>query len=554
VSDSERIDLALIAVPESGTPRMGGYVRPGAPPYAGVRRLRPVLLLALSVLLVAAALGANGVSDGGVLHRAVSDGSSSVSEGSTTPDSTNSSSVVGVVATATTGFLPTSLAYDSANGWVYSADQGSDELTVINGTAVTANVPAGTGCSGVAYDASTESVYATNLAADSVSVINGTTLVTTIPVGSAPVSPVYDPSDGLVYVLDSASNSVSILNATSVVANVSVGQGPINAAYDPANGYVYVTSQESGFETVFSGKAVVATIYLGLTLAFDTVYDPYNGFVYVINSTEEGGRFGGGVGTAYADVIHGLTFVSSIEIGGGPQFGAVAAVDIADGWLYIPNAATDQVTIVSGSTVIDSPLIGGLPTDALFDPANGLIYVTDQGSYAVSVLNGSTLIAEPGVGIYPESMVANPVDGRVYVANFGESTISVLGMVRGWPVQFEETGLAAGTGWTVTCEGVTHSASSPSIFFSEPNGSSVYSVSPVAGYVLNTSATGIALVTEAGTTVPVVFVAITPPPPPPAPFPVVPVAAGLVVAVVAGVVVWAALAFRRGRKGRIDSL
>jgi YVTN family beta-propeller protein len=466
----------------------------------------------------------------------------------------NSTTVVGVVATTTTGYLPTALAVDSANGWVYVADQESGELSVLNGTNVIATVQTGPGCTGVVYDSETEDVYATNLFGDSVTVVHGTSVVTTIPVGSFPLAPVYDAADGYVYVLDSTSNSVSILNSTAVVANISVGQDPINAVYDPANGYVYVTSAESLVETVFSGTSVAASIYLGLTGAFDTVYDAFNGLIYVINSTNEGGRFGGGVGTAFACIISGLTFLRSLEVGGGPEYGAVAAVDTADGWLYVPDAATDQVTIINGSTEVAAPLIGGLPTDALYNPADGQIYISDQGSYSVSVLNGTILTAQPGVGIYPEAMVADNANGDVYVANLGSSTISILGKVQGWAVEFVETGLATGTGWSVTVQGLTHQSTGSTILFYEPTGAYAYSVGQVTGYLLDTSATGITAVTSAGATINVVYSVTGPPPPSPKPFPVVPVAGGLIAAALVGLVAWAVLSLRRTRRGRIDRL
>jgi hypothetical protein len=115
----------------------------------------------------------------------------------------------------------------------------------------------------------------------------------------------------------------------------------------------------------------------------------------------------------------------------------------------------------------------------------------------------------------------------MYIANVGSSSVSILGAVAGYPVRFEETGLAPETSWSVTGQGVTRSSTSSTVTFYEPNGSYVYTLDSVTGYTLETNATGISDVTEAGGVVPVDYLARQPPPPPPAPFPWTPVLLGL---------------------------
>jgi hypothetical protein len=86
----------------------------------------------------------------------------------------------------------------------------------------------------------------------------------------------------------------------------------------------------------------------------------------------------------------------------------------------------------------------------------------------------------------------------MYIANLGSSSLSILDAVAGYPVRFEETGLAPGTSWSVTSQGVTRSSTSSTVTFYQPNGSDVYTLYPVTGYTLETNATGISDVTEAG--------------------------------------------------------
>src|SRR2546427_1093821 len=71
--------------------------------------------------------------------------------------------------------MPVGLAYDSGNGYVYVANAGSDNVSVISGTTVVATVPVGDDPIGVAYDSGNGYVYVTNDNSNNVSVISTTT-------------------------------------------------------------------------------------------------------------------------------------------------------------------------------------------------------------------------------------------------------------------------------------------------------------------------------------------------------------------------------------------
>jgi len=431
------------------------------------------------------------------------------------PGEENSTPVIGVVATTPVGDLPTAIASDPQNGWVYVVNQGASDVTILSGSSVIGSVDVGQGCLGIVYDSGTGDLYVSNFRTNNVSVIQGMNRIALVPVGTEPLTAVYDPANGLVYVIDSGSNSVTILNGTTVVANDSVGAGPTSGAYDPSDGFVYVTSRYTNLEAVFSGTTVIDEISTGLVLAFDTLYDPVNGYLYVLNATEQGGRYGAHIPGALGVAIVGTRLAFSFSIGTGPQFGAVAAIDPQTGWLYIPDAGTSSVIIVNGTEVIASVDIGALPTVALYDPADSMVYISDEQGYAVTVLNLTAIVAQPTVGIYPQAMAYDPLDEHVYVANLGESTVTILGLVQGWRVQFVESGLAPGTTWNVTFESVARSSNSSTIVFFAPNGTYTYSVSPVTGYLLNNSSrAGVSTVTEPGVTIEVLFTPIVGAPPP----------------------------------------
>ncbi len=517
-------------------------------PYAGGVVLATVLLVVLGTGLSAISIPPAGVRAAGSDANPTLLASSEV-----LPSGYNSSPVVGVLATTDVGFAPTYLSEDSANGWVYSSNQAANTVSVLDGSALLGSVPVGQDPRGMAFATASGTVFVANEQSDSVTVINGTDAIADISVGAAPVSPVYDASDGYVYVLNSQSQSVSILNDTSVVATLGVGEVPVSAVYDPVNGYVYVTCQASIFVSVLSGTTVVGAVDVDLTLPFDTLYDAENGLVYVLNQTVQAPKVCGPasctwtLGQARASVISGMTVIDSLQIGGGPGY---ATIDAANGWLYVPDGGTNQVTVVNGTTLVGEVPVGALPEDSEYDPGNGFVYVPDELSDQVSVIDGTTLIEDLTVGTYPSASIFDGTNGQVYVANLGASTVSVLGTVVGWAVRFTETGLAPGTPWSVTAEGVTRGSTTSTILFYEPNGTYWYTVGPVPGYNTTSAGLGQGVETGGGTQIPVAFEA-TNPPSPAAPFPAVAVASGIIGVVAVALIAWAVIAVWRRRRDRV---
>ncbi|MGI0071970.1 MAG: YncE family protein [Thermoplasmata archaeon] len=464
------------------------------------------IISSVSLLLLGSAF-AVGVLPAGGSTPGVASGASAP-ELTVPPNPPSTTPVVGVIATTPVGDLPTFLVQDTASGLIYVTDQGADNVTVLRGTSPIATVPVGTGDEGIAFSSSNGTIYVANYGSESVTIINGTTVERTLPVGSDPISPVYDPTDGLVYVPDFGSSSVDILNGTAVLANVTIGEGPVNAIYDPALGDVVITSEYSESESVLSGTTVVESIDTGLVLPDQAVYDATNGLLYVMNQTIQpshgfcppncGIHYGSGI----AVVIRNSSVVTTVGVGGGPGY---ATVDTENGWLYVPDGQTDSVTVLNGTTLVGTVGVGGLPEASQYDPADGLVYVVDQLTGAVSVINGTTLIAQPSIGIYPEVTIYDPSNRQVYVADQGSSQVSVLGTVTGYSVQFEETGLPAGTDWSVTYQGVTRGAATPSILFYEPNGTFSYFVNPPTGYVPLTNATGETEISASAQVVHIVF-------------------------------------------------
>src|SRR5437867_70244 len=127
-----------------------------------------------------------------------------------TPDSGGGIVVVAVPV----GSGPYGVGYNSRNGYVYVANEGSTTVTVVNGTTVVATIPVGTNPWDVAYHSGNGYVYVANAGSNNVSVIDGTAVVATVPVESSPISVGYNSGNGYIYVANQGSNNVSVIDGT----------------------------------------------------------------------------------------------------------------------------------------------------------------------------------------------------------------------------------------------------------------------------------------------------------------------------------------------------
>ena len=186
--------------------------------------------------------------------------------------------------------------YDSADGYLYVANAGSGNVTVIHGAAAIASIAVGPSPSSEEYDPASDFLYVSNT--NTVSVIRGTAVVATLYVGAAPGTPLWDGQNGYVYVPNANSDNVSVINGTTVITSIVVGVNPQPALYDATNGYVYVAN-EDGIVSAIQGTTLVATIPVsnpsyGWALGMDYdrgsgylyLPDLYNGSLVIINGTQ----------------------------------------------------------------------------------------------------------------------------------------------------------------------------------------------------------------------------------------------------------------------------
>jgi YVTN family beta-propeller protein len=430
-----------------------------------------------------------------------------------------------VAATVNVGASPQGAVYDPLEATVFVVNSGSADVSVVadaNDTVV-ATVPVGYSPQGATYDPVKEQILVANYAGDSVSVIGATTnhIVTTVGIGSGPFGVTYDAGKGQVLVANSGSARVNVVDGTTntIVTNVPVGNHPEGIAYDGHLGQFFVANQMSGTVGVFSDATdrVVATVLVGIFpvgVAYDKqtaevfVANEVSGTLSVINASSDtvaatitvpsypsGITYDEGNGELYVphfasdnvSVINGTTnhVGPEIQVGTDP---AAVAYDSGTGELFVANGGSNNVSVVNTSTNTVSATIpvGSVPDGLAYDPATGDVFVANGGSNNVTVISDSSdsAIANLSVGADPIGVAYDAATSQVDVANYVQGTLSILEFVPAttYPVTFSQTGLPAGTVWSVTVDGTTQNSTGGSIAFSEPNGTSSYSIGGIAGW------------------------------------------------------------------------
>jgi YVTN family beta-propeller protein len=386
-----------------------------------------------------------------------------------------------VVATIPVGRYPFAPAYDPVNGELYVPNQGSANLTVLNGSTNTIikTIPVGSDPWTPAYDAQNGALYVPNEGSNNVSVLNGSTdrVVANVPVGLQPYTPVIDTENGEIFVPNSLSSNVSVISGSTnkVIATIKTGSSPYVPSFDGGNGNIYVPNSGSNTVSVINGStdAVIATIPVGsepLTPAVDS----RSGQVYVAN------YFSNNV-----SVINGSTNTVSktVSVGTYP-YGALFVSSTRE--VYVPNYLSNTVSVIDGARnmVIATIAVGNSPGSLSYDSASGNLFVPDQVSNAVSVISGASnrLIASINVGVSPTASTYDASNGDLYVPNEQSSNVSVIWGGGFYDVNFTESGLPAGTDWSVSLNGGRLSSTTLTIGFNEPNGTYAYIVGAVTGY------------------------------------------------------------------------
>ncbi|MGA8274794.1 MAG: YncE family protein [Thermoplasmata archaeon] len=381
---------------------------------------------------------------------------------------------------------PDDSAYDAATGDLYIASEPTGAVNVVTATGtVVTTLNLGFGSDGVAYDPSNGLVYVSNYYSGNITIINGATetVQTVISVESfdSLAAEIYDPADSSVYVADFLNHNVTVVSGEATNGSIQVGSEPSSFAYDPSNNTIFVANYGSGNISVINASTNQLVGSFSSYAPSYLAYDSGTNSLYM--SSRENGQVNAYNATTYALLGPPLNIQSSIISGG-------IAYSATTGYIYVSNMYDSSISILSGVNVTSYPVTfveSGLTTGTTWG-------VTLGGSPNDSV--GRTIgFIEPN-GTYPFTIasvtgyVANVTSGDVLVSD-GPATVYIgfttQSSSNSYPVQFNETGLPAGTQWGVSLApsfaGGSSSVAAPSsIVLEAPNSTYTFTVAAVPGY------------------------------------------------------------------------
>lgn len=437
-----------------------------------------------------------------------------------------------VIGSIPVGTAPTGIAYDFLDRSLFVANSGSANVSVISGAslAVVASTPVGLDPLGVAYDPVSDRVFVADHGSAAVSVLAGASgeEVARVGVGLQPFGVALDNVSENVYVTNAGSSNLSVLSTSSltVVATVPIlyPGGPFGGpestleglAFDPADGMIWVGA--GTFYTIVVDPVNETVVgYLDVDPS-GVVYDPSNGDVCLTETANVSFAcfvFPGIDGTPTVTVTFsesglpaGTAWNVTIASPGPEQVSTSPTIvfGVSRGIYtfvvgptrgYAPDPSTGVVNATGGSATVEVEFVYAPGPFTISFAQTGLppgtswsVEVKEALRGSTETSTGSTLEFEEPSGTYhylvrsvpgwQETGLAPTGEIEVDDADVQEPTMTFSPYT--FPVTFTETGLPAGTLWSVDLGGTAQSASVPEMEFAEPNGSYDYSVAPVAGF------------------------------------------------------------------------
>jgi YVTN family beta-propeller protein len=347
---------------------------------------------------------------------------------------TNNISVINGVSNAVTqvsdakGTDPIAVAVNPVTNTAYVANAGSAYVSVIRGTALTADVSVSYTQSNLAVNPVTNQIYVTCGLNNAIYIINGSTN------GTSFIQPDYsndwtavavDPLNNTIYAANNYNNTVTVVSGATNTITATLSDpnasNPYAVAINPVTDRIYVANFNSSNLTVIDG-ASYATTSVDDPSASNTeavVVNPVTNTAYVANS-----------GSNNVSVITGATLLTDVSVGSDP---VAEGGNPVTNTLYVANNASNSVSVISGATntviatVADPSAIA--PDAVAVNPVTNTIYVANYGSNNVTVITGATNtftdIADPTAG-GPYAVAVNPVTNTIYVANYTSGTVSVF--------------------------------------------------------------------------------------------------------------------------------
>lgn len=438
------------------------------------------------------------------------------------------------------------MTYDSANRELYIGGSTCGCLMVVDATngTVAATIQLGVYLSGVgpvAIDPNTGNILVlmpgSAPSLGNVTVINGSTNVVlgnvTMP-GSNVDGLAFDNTTGDAYVSTYDTGSLSILSpgtgyaltfresglpsgtAWSVTANgVPKGGNSSSLWFDEPNGtYSFAVGNIPGYTVTPSSGSVTVK---GASVSQAISFTPVAATTYPVTFTESSLP----AGTSWSVTLGGSTRSTTAgTIAFNETNGTYAyTVGAVSGYTASPASGSVSVKGAPGSQTITFSSVPlsryavtfaetGLATGTAWSvKLNSTTYNSTGSTVQFLEFNGTYAYSVGAVSGYSASPISGSVTVNGATQNIAITFTSVTATI--YPVTFTETGLAAGTSWSVTLSGTTNSSTSATIGFTEKNGTYSYTVAGVSGYTASPTA-GTEIVNGGGGTQAITF---TPNPP-----------------------------------------
>ncbi len=433
-------------------------------------------------------------------------------------------------------YKPSAILYDPFTTEYYVALGNLQMLLVMNSTSnlETGEVTVGASPQGMAYDPVNHFVYVANLGSDNVSVINtASEVIASVSVGKAPENIAFDPQNSCIYVVDSGSNTVSVIDpaTNTVTGTVHAGTSPWGVAYDPANTCIYVTNSGSDSVTIIRSNNSIAAVTPVGHIPEGIAFDPANGNMYVANS----GRNPAPYYIDYLSVLNSTSLgtVSRVSLNFSPANAQTIAYDPMNRCMYVTLTGDNSVYAINAVTdKLIKEIFYGAPWDAwselsgiTFNPVNGLVYVLSSAQHSIGLISTvlyPVIFQESGVSpartwniqigqSYNLSQSADIVfmkhngeysytignSSWFYTANYtGKVDVSNgtayvnLTFAPLYTIEFLEHGLPANTKWHVMMYGQDLNRTGTMIGFNVPEGTYHYTTGTYSGTYNATNSSG----------------------------------------------------------------
>jgi gliding motility-associated-like protein len=341
-------------------------------------------------------------------------------------------------------------------GYVYTADQGSNTVSILNtfNYIPEGSIPVGLNPLKTIVSPGGLQVYVINQQSNTVSIIDVATrtVAFTIPVGVSPMDMQLTPDGSKLYVINTGSATVSVINTAtkSVTTTIGAGQFPQVSVMSPDGNHLYVNDR-------------TAAKVLVINTTTNQIESTINGIVNVINFTfnQDGSRLYVVDGDSnIIRVINTATssLITSIPVGTRP----IQAAITPDGQrLYVANTLSNNVSVINTITnsVIATIPVGQYVMGIVITPDGKYLYTTGRITQDASLINTATNAVITTIPL--SGTVGNPVlnlDGsRLYVSD-GGNVVLVINTATNGPPAHTPAGLnpviqnnqaiSAGTGCT----------------------------------------------------------------------------------------------------------